>query len=217
MTCLLRSSLSNRTHPGILAIIVWSLPMWHVTGSKRYFIPLCRTMMAPAFTFSLPNTLTPRNFGLLSRPFLVEPPAFFVAQRICWVVLMNLKDEGTLDKKEANIAGNEMNSTERHMKGKGVGGKKRERERSVIKYHGRLVNGKRMNKNGNGRGNVWNCRNSLGPKTLWKVSLVGHMMISQTNGINFLVLPCTKTRAKKKNRWPFVLISPTFDPYVRNK
>jgi hypothetical protein len=130
MTCLLRSSLSNRTHPGILAIIVWSLPMWHVTGSKRYFIPLCRTMMAPAFTFSLPNTLTPRNFGLLSRPFLVEPPAFFVAQRICWVVLMNLKDEGTLDKKEANIAGNEMNSTERHMKGKGVRGK-REKHQSL--------------------------------------------------------------------------------------
>jgi hypothetical protein len=42
-------------------------------------VPRCRTMMFPGITFCPPYFLTPGFLGFESRPFCVEPPAFFVA------------------------------------------------------------------------------------------------------------------------------------------
>src|ERR671932_73979 len=44
-----------------------------------YLVPHCRMMMFPARTRSPPNFLTPRYFGLLSRPFREEPTPFLCA------------------------------------------------------------------------------------------------------------------------------------------
>ena len=43
------------------------------------FVPLCLTMMFPGMTYSPPNFFTPKYFGFESLPFLLVPPAFFVA------------------------------------------------------------------------------------------------------------------------------------------
>jgi hypothetical protein len=40
-------------------------------------------MMLPGMTTSPPNFLTPSRWPGLSRPFRVDPPAFFVAVRTC--------------------------------------------------------------------------------------------------------------------------------------
>ena len=51
------------------------------TSYNTHRCPRCRTIISPGFTASPPNFLTPRYLGLLSRPFLVLPPALDVAMR----------------------------------------------------------------------------------------------------------------------------------------
>ena len=58
--------------------MVWSRPIFVLTPA-RTFCPLCRMMILPGPTTSPPNFLTPRRCPGESRPFFVEPPAFFVA------------------------------------------------------------------------------------------------------------------------------------------
>ena len=43
------------------------------------FVPLCLTIMFPGITDCPPYFLTPSLRPALSRPFLEDPPAFFVA------------------------------------------------------------------------------------------------------------------------------------------
>ncbi len=80
--CFLALFHTNRTYPGAEAYIVWSLPIL-VISPEWYFWPRCRIMMLPEITASPPNFFTPKRCPGLSRPFLVEPPAFFVAVLIC--------------------------------------------------------------------------------------------------------------------------------------
>ena len=65
----------NCTTPGRVAKIVWSRPMPTPSpGRKR--VPRWRTMISPPFTSWPAKTLTPRHFGLESRPFRLDPSPF---------------------------------------------------------------------------------------------------------------------------------------------
>ena len=61
----------NNTHTHTLTMPTL-FPGWN-------FVPLCLTMMFPGMTYSPPNFFTPKYFGFESLPFLLVPPAFFVA------------------------------------------------------------------------------------------------------------------------------------------
>ena len=58
--------------------IEWSLPIPTFSPGK-IFVPLCLTIIFPGITVSPPYFLTPSLRPALSRPFLDDPPAFFVA------------------------------------------------------------------------------------------------------------------------------------------
>ena len=58
--------------------IEWSLPI-PTFSPGNIFVPLCLTIMLPGITVSPPYFLTPSLLPALSRPFLDDPPAFFVA------------------------------------------------------------------------------------------------------------------------------------------
>src|SRR6185369_17484867 len=72
---------SNFTIPVTRAKRVWSLPRPTLKPGKN-LVPRWRTMMAPALTVSPPYAFTPRYCGLLSRPFLDDPPPLFVAMTV---------------------------------------------------------------------------------------------------------------------------------------
>src|SRR5450432_1746786 len=69
---------SKATKPLILAKSVWSRPMPTLTPGSNW-VPRWRIRMWPALTCSPANSLTPSIFGLLSRPFRVEPTPFLCA------------------------------------------------------------------------------------------------------------------------------------------
>lgn len=75
---LLNSYLVNLTIPGRVAKIVWSRPI-PTPSPVRNFLPLWRTIMAPAFASRPGNNLIPRRRPAESRPFVDDPAAFLVA------------------------------------------------------------------------------------------------------------------------------------------
>ena len=68
----------NFTFPSTKLNKVWSVPIPQFSPGC-HFVPRCLAMMFPGRTSSPPYFLMPKNFGFESRPFDVDPPAFFDA------------------------------------------------------------------------------------------------------------------------------------------
>lgn len=72
----------NFTFPSTKLNKVWSVPIPQFSPGC-HFVPRCLAMMFPGRTSSPPYFLMPKNFGFESRPFDVDPPAFFDANLTC--------------------------------------------------------------------------------------------------------------------------------------